>query len=378
MTLINRIKNQKIFLVLFTLYIPLFRYFISLNNSGGHTFMTADWLVNYNYGFVKRGLFGTIILSVTRDKDILLDLLSFSLILIYILIFFLLNKIYNSKKQNYISVVLILSPAAFLFPIYDSQGSFRKEILGFLAILLLASSIKTSAKKTYIFMSLLIYSLAVFSHSVNVFLITTIFVLIYVFFDRKSILYILFSIPVVSYLFLYYLFSSSEQELYVIRDNICNDLFLIGLQNLCGYGTFDFLVWDVNANFLLVQNYIINENRNQYYFYFILFFLSIIPYIFDTKSLKLFKYYLFISISFIPLFLYAYDWGRWIYIMSFCYLIIYLLSDKSPKNVLTLILLFIYPFLYRMEHCCKPMIHFEDNFVFKNVFYILEVLKNIT
>ena len=42
-------------------------------------------------------------------------------------------------------------------------------------------------------------------------------------------------------------------------------------------------------------------------------------------------------------------------------LIIYLLSDKSPKNVLTLILLFIYPFLYRMEHCCKPMIHFEDN-----------------
>ena len=34
----------------------------------------------------------------------------------------------------------------------------------------------------------------------------------------------------------------SEQELYIIRDNICNDLVSIGLSNLCGYGTFDFLV----------------------------------------------------------------------------------------------------------------------------------------
>ena len=31
--------------------------------------MTADWLVNYNYGFVKIGLSGTIFLSITRYKD---------------------------------------------------------------------------------------------------------------------------------------------------------------------------------------------------------------------------------------------------------------------------------------------------------------------
>ena len=156
MVLVNRIKNQKIFIILSILYIPLFRYFISINNTGGHTFMTADWLVNYNYGFVKRGLSGTIFLSITRDKDTLLDLLSFSLILIYVFIFFLLNKIYNSEKQNYLSVVLIFSPAAFLFPIYDSQGSFRKEILGFLAVLLLASSIKSSKRYKYVSMSLFI------------------------------------------------------------------------------------------------------------------------------------------------------------------------------------------------------------------------------
>ena len=377
MILVNRIKNQKIFIILSILYIPLFRYFISINNAGGHTFMTADWLVNYNYGFVKRGLSGTIFLSITRDKDTLLDLLSFSLILIYVFIFFLLNKIYNSEKQNYLSVVLIFSPAAFLFPIYDSQGSFRKEILGFLAVLLLASSVKSSKKYKYVSMSLFIYSIAVFSHSVNVFFITTIFVLIYIFFDKRLLLLTLFSIPVVLYLLLYYLFSSSEQELYIIRDNICNDLVSIGLSNLCGYGTFDFLVWDVNANYLLVQNYIINENRNEYYFYFLLFILSIVPYFFDSNSIKLIKYYLFVSISFIPLFLYAYDWGRWIYIMSICFLVIYLLSEKSSKNNLTLVLLFTYPFLYRIEHCCKPMIHFKENFIFENVFYVLEVLRNI-
>ena len=51
-------KNFNFFLIfssLFIIYVPLFKYYIELNNNKGHTFMTADWLINYNHGYISRG-----------------------------------------------------------------------------------------------------------------------------------------------------------------------------------------------------------------------------------------------------------------------------------------------------------------------------------
>ena len=124
------IKKYYLFFGLSIFYFPLFKYYIFLNNNNGHTFLTSDWLINYNYGFIKRGLPGTIFLSLTKNPELLLDIISGSLIVIYLLIFYFLNKTYNIKNQTFISFILIISPATFLFPIYDSQGAFRKEIIG--------------------------------------------------------------------------------------------------------------------------------------------------------------------------------------------------------------------------------------------------------
>ena len=121
----NYLKNNKIFVLLIVIYYPLFKYFIFLNNNKGHTFLTSDWLINYNYGFVKRGLPGTIFMYVTKNPDLLLDIISGTLITIYILIFFFLNKTFNSNKQNFISYILIFSPTIFLFPIYVLYKSLR-------------------------------------------------------------------------------------------------------------------------------------------------------------------------------------------------------------------------------------------------------------
>ena len=288
------------------------------------------------------------------------------------MIFYLLNKTYLLQKQNFLSLILIFSPATFLFPIYDSQGAFRKEILGFLCILFLSSFSNSPKKEIIKYISALIFLIAVFSHSVNAFFISTIFVILYKFYESRKVFdYFLFSFPLFLYLSMYFFLSSSEQELYYIRDNICLELSAIGLQNLCGYGTFDFLVWDINANYLIVQNYIINENRSQYIFYVILFIFAITPYLNEKYIYKNLKYYLFISVTFVPLFVYAYDWGRWIYIMSMCYLVIFLLSEKKLSNRYLIYLFLIYPFIFRIEHCCKPLVHFEGNFLIKNFNYLL-------
>ena len=159
MDLIKTKKGNLVFLILILLYIPLFKYYIFLNNNGGHSFMTADWLINYRFGYINRGLFGTLVLSFFKDSNSILNFLSIALISTYIAIFYYLTKALNFMSQNIITYVLIFSPATFLFNIYDSQGSFRKEILGILSLFLLISATKTKTNKKYIFLSSIMYTI---------------------------------------------------------------------------------------------------------------------------------------------------------------------------------------------------------------------------
>jgi len=349
-------KNYLVFLILILLYIPIFKYYIFLNNNGGHSFMTADWLVNYRFGYINKGLFGTVVLFLFNDSNSILNFLSIGLISIYIAIFYYLTKTLNFMSQNIITYVLIFSPATFLFNIYDPQGSFRKEILGIFSIFLLISAIKNNSSKKYIIMSSIIYTIGIFSHSVNLFFLTTILLIIFKKISQKSVFtYLLFLIPTSINFIFYFLFSNSEQELYLKRDLMCLELEYLNLSNLCEGGTFYFLVWDLNAAYKLTQNFTINENRQASYIYIFLYLLSILPLFFDKNSLNNLKYYLFINISFFPLFLIALDWGRWIYIMSICNLAIYLISEKNIVNSKVKYLLFLYPFLFRIEHMRPSM-----------------------
>ena len=335
--------------------------------------MTGDWLINYNYGFISRGLFGTLLINIFDSQEQLLDALSFVLISIYLLIFLFLNKTFNNNNQNIISYILIFSPASFLFNIYDSQGSFRKEILGILALFILTSLTRERIRIVVIFLSALIYTIGIFSHSVNLFFLTTIlYILFKVLYTKKIIHYLFFLIPTALNFIIFFLFSNNEQELYIKRDLMCIELENLDLSNLCGYGAFDFITLDLNAAYYISQNYIINENREASYTYIILFLLSILPLLLDRNTYKNIYAFLFIGISFIPLFLIAIDWGRWIYIISVCFLAIYLISKKNKIDYRYKYILLIYPFLFRVEHCCSPSVQIN----FYNIITNFDYLKN--
>ena len=99
--------------------------------------------------------------------------------------------------------------------------------------------------------------------------------------------------------------------------------------------------------------------------------------LFDKVFYKKFQYYFFIGVSFIPLFLIGYDWGRWIYIILICFLVVYLTSEKDLINKKFLFIFPFYPLLFRIEHCCKPLIHFQENFVLNNLEYLLSIIESI-
>ena len=93
----------------------------------------TDWLINFQAGFVRRGLSGFIIFKLS---DILLQRANFTVFWIQtticiaymIILFFLINR----KRLNIWFLILLLSPVTLLFPILDSLAVGRKEIILFL------------------------------------------------------------------------------------------------------------------------------------------------------------------------------------------------------------------------------------------------------
>jgi len=371
-------KDNILFILLVTIYLPLFDYYKILNQNGGHNFMTADWLINYKYGFVNRGFTGTLLLSLFDDGKALLVFLTYFLIFIYLSIFYFLNKSFKRNSEKFITAVLIFSPAGFLLPIYDSQASFRKELIGILGLFILLSSINTENFKKNLKISGFILTIGIFSHSINLFFIPTIFLLLYRYQKTRNIFdYLLFLFPALLFLVLNFFFKPSEQKLFAIKNKMCTQIYELGLEKLCGYGSFDFITWDLNAHYVVTQNYIINLNRENYFIYILFFILSLVPFVFEKNIFSLFQEFFIIGLTFIPLFLIAIDWGRWIHIISICYLSIYLLRDKKVFNSNLKYLLFFYPFLFRMEHCCNNYFEFSANYFISNFRYILWNFSNV-
>lgn len=382
MYLIKKIRKfisyNILFFILTLTYLPLFNYFKILNQNGGHSFMTADWLINYQFGYINRGLIGTFLISIFENGSSLLNFLTYFLVVVYLLIFYFLNKLFKKTSNKIITLTLIFSPAGFLFPIYDSQASFRKEIIGILGLFIFISAVNTKEFKKYLLVSSFIFTIGIFSHSVNLFFIPTVLLILYIYQKSRDIFdYLAFSIPAIIFVIINLYFKQSEQKLFEIKNNLCSKMSDLELQNLCGYGSFDFITWDLNAHYLITQNFIINQNRESYYIYILFFVFSLLPYLFEKNIFTLLKIFSLIGVSFIPLFLIAYDWGRWIHIMSICYLSIYLLSDKNIYKSRFKYILLLYPFLFRMEHCCDTYFEFSINYLHKNILYIYQNFKNL-
>ena len=372
------LKENILFVSLITIYLPLFNYYKILNQNGGHNFMTADWLINYKYGYVNRGLIGTLIVPLFDDGKALLIFLTYILIFTYVLIFYFLNISFKRSSEKFITAALIFSPAGFLLLVYDSQASFRKELIGILGLFILLSSVNTKHFKKNLKISGFILTIGIFSHSINLFFIPTILLLLYRYQKTRNIFdYLVFLFPALLFFATNFLFRPSEQKLFAIKNNMCSQIYELGLEKLCGYGSFDFITWDLNAHYVVTQNYIINLNRENYFIYILFFILSLVPFELKKKIISLFQEFLIIGVTFIPLFLIAIDWGRWIHIISICYLSIYLIRDKHVINSNLKYLLFLYPFLFRMEHCCNTQFELSTSYFMSNFRYIIWNFTNL-
>lgn len=99
------------------------------------TFNNITWLINYDSGFTKRGLFGSVIRSLFGDSGSLQAIEIIVKIVFLALIASYFALIFRYRKNNFISLALLLSPALIMFLLNDMEMLGRIEQIGILITL---------------------------------------------------------------------------------------------------------------------------------------------------------------------------------------------------------------------------------------------------
>jgi hypothetical protein len=149
--------------------------FIALISSGvhlakvGRDWPLGDWQINYEGGFVRRGLTGEIFLHASRllhaDPIYLIVLTAMSA---YAALLIAIWKLLDRSSLRLWVLLLIVSPATFLFPLLSPVAGYHKETLYFaslavLILLFIRTSHRVSDLVLTIYLSLIV-TLLVLSH----------------------------------------------------------------------------------------------------------------------------------------------------------------------------------------------------------------------
>jgi hypothetical protein len=320
----------------------------------------ADWITNYNFGFVRRGLAGTILLGISNNLHfVAYTLLPIILFFLHFAVVYNCLKIYQENTKNIYSLFVLFSPLYFLYPFFNvSKGVGNKELLGILCFLLIIRSNYKENNNKYFFLIITLYTVSIFSHEINLFILPILLIISY-FQIINTDVRLLIVVSIISFIFIciYFLFPVSSETI----TSLCNNVYLT-IENL-----------DCSKAYYLEQNSMntINSSINRVFedtdyilvfgFYIIL---GLLPFISSGWFQTNYKLFFVVLIFFLPLFIVAIDWGRWLNILIYCFGALYMKSESKEItkdiNLFNVIPLILYSTLWRVPQCCVE----ELNLVF--------------
>ena len=332
------IKNNKILLTYFLYLILGFIFFLTFHlNEFPIKYTFTDWLINYEGGFVRRGLLGQIVFELSKLLNIqikfLILIFQISIYLIYFILFFLLlSKI----ETNFFWLLIIFSPISFLYPMAELEALGRKDIFVITSFLIF-SIINYRSFSSLLFSFIFIFTLSCLIHEITFFYI---FHYLFVFYVKNKIfinqklnikhyLVSFLSLGVLLYLNLYL-------HNFVVIEDIVNSYNYENLTALSG--SFSHISPTIDSVFFKTFSNINIVTIARYGF---LILISTIPFIYFIKIKSDYenKYFNFQNIFIsnillsIPLYLLIFDWGRVIYInYNFFIIIIIFIFNSNLIN----------------------------------------------
>ena len=132
-------KEYKIFFSFYLLFLLVFIIFFlaAVHNSSVNNSM-AEWVINYQGGFTRRGFLGEIIFQISQFFEIQLRKTFLLLqILIYLAYFYFIYVFFKKINYNYFFSIAIFSPLFFIFSLAELEALGRKDILMFLVFVVI-------------------------------------------------------------------------------------------------------------------------------------------------------------------------------------------------------------------------------------------------
>ena len=329
-------------------------FFLYSKHDVGNDSSISDWLINYEGGFVRRGLIG----ELMTNFSIMLSLKLRDTILIFQLLFFtsyyfLIILFCKNLLQNRLIILAIFSPIFILYPVAEIEALGRKELIIFLIFL---SYLLTDIKnfKVQIIYKVILFPISILTwEPVFIFFSFVFLIDLFVFqirnFDKKFFYLIASYLISIFLVILIYLNPFSQENHNVMRDFLNNEF-----GEIC-YMSCDFVGQQSSNSFSeLYQTFLVKFKFTYALRYLIIILIGFFPlYLLSTYSkINHKKQILIISkcknlffpflLAFLPstvLYLVMYDWARVVHIsysfslLTFLYLIKENFIEFSKQNV---------------------------------------------
>jgi len=347
-------KNFLFFTVI--LFFSIYSTFGVFHSALSFNWTFQDWLINYEGGFVRRGLSGQIIKEASEfffsDNKQLYFGLQINYVYFYFITFLCLlfyYQFYSFLKKELINIkhwFIIFSPLSIPFILYNYQTIGRKEILLFIIFLSFVFLLKRVEKKeTSILFLIISIPLLLLIHEGMFFFISVFFIisLFEVNPSNKKLIY--YSLSFLFFLILFFLFltiifkgNNSHVE------DICTSLSNYPIKDCKKISAIEML-----SNKHTLKNefnvFWIRAFHDKYIPYYIFFSaLAFFPLITTLYKYKFHVYLknrtlnvnsliiiLIIFINAFPLFLFTHDWGRWLNVIYILSLITFFHLKSSNK-----------------------------------------------
>ena len=139
------------------------------------SYTLSDWLINYADGFIRRGLTGEVAIALSRWFGETPAIWAWFLSsLAGGIFFFFAIRLIKRLPDDLRTLPLILAPWGLMFFVYDTGASFRKEVIGYLALsIILQGAIAGSRRAARIWAGTgtVVFLTSILAHEATVFLL---------------------------------------------------------------------------------------------------------------------------------------------------------------------------------------------------------------
>jgi len=300
-------------------------------NAGFDGWGTGEWLLSYDGGFVRRGLSGTLILFATPADGSLVQSVAIVQIVAMGILFTFLFLLFLRTSRSKTWAMVMLSPATLMYPTIvfaNQQAGPRKEVLVLAALAIVAYGTTTRHPVKFSVVSLVVFTLAVWSHEASALLLPAFVYIVWKGFDSKerlrSVLVLVFSYTIVALSAgIASVIAPGNAE---IQQGICDGWAERGIQTPCQEQALGALTLTPEASI----DWFRTQLFPRYWEYLPVVALAIVP-LFAVRFLpRYWRPATVITLFQLPLFYIAWDYGRWIVLIATALSIVALAVASLP------------------------------------------------